>query len=218
MIRLYDYALSENCYKVRLLMRWLELDYETTPIDFYPGREHRSDTLLAVNPLGQPPVIVDGEAVIRDAQAILVHLAANYDKSGQWYPLATPKLLGSVHSWLAFADTLTATCSAARLHDAMFMETDIDSARAGAERLLRERWTNICGFASGRRPTGCAPMLVRPSPTSPAFLMLHCPMRGHIAASLSCRAALAGALPEARLLRTDGRNDAAGDAEADAMH
>ena len=137
MIRLYDYALSGNCYKVRLLLRWLDLGYETTPVDFYPGLEHRSDSFLAVNPLGQLPVIVDGDAVIRDAQAILVHLAANYDKSGLWYPLATPKLLGPLHSWLAFADSLTATCSAARLHDAMFMETDIDRARSGAERLLR---------------------------------------------------------------------------------
>ncbi|MEX3009681.1 glutathione S-transferase N-terminal domain-containing protein [Hoeflea sp. TYP-13] len=137
MIRLYDYALSGNCYKVRLLLRWLELEYETVCVDFYPGFEHRGEAFLEVNPLGQIPVIEDEGVTIRDAQAILVHLAGNYDKSGKWYPLKQPNLLGPIHSWLAFADGLTATCSAARLHDAMFMDVDIDKARNGAERLLR---------------------------------------------------------------------------------
>lgn len=137
MIMLYDYALSGNCYKVRQLLAWLGLKYEKLSIDFYPGFEHRGDAFLEVNPLGQLPVISDNGEIIRDAQAILVHLAAYYDGSGKWYPLKEPKRLGQIQSWLAFADSLTATCSAARLHDAMFFSFDIDRVRAGAERLLR---------------------------------------------------------------------------------
>ena len=82
MILLYDYALSGNCYKVRLLLTFLGLKYEKTLIDFYPGFEHRADAFLEINPLGQLPVIRDDSEIIRDAQAILVHLAANYDSSG----------------------------------------------------------------------------------------------------------------------------------------
>jgi len=69
MIKLYDYSLSGNCFKVRQLLAFLGVEYETSPIDFYPGFEHRGDTFLALNPLGQLPVIEDGDLVLRDAQA-----------------------------------------------------------------------------------------------------------------------------------------------------
>ena len=55
MIRLYDFELSGNCYKVRLMLSILGLPFETVPVDFYPGREHRSDWFLRLNPLGQLP-------------------------------------------------------------------------------------------------------------------------------------------------------------------
>lgn len=137
MITLFDYALSGNCFKVRLLLNWLGLAHEVKPVDFYPGFEHRSDAFLTINPLGQVPVIEDDGEIIRDAQAILVHLAARYDPRGHWYPLDEPHRLGPIQTWLAFADALTATISAARLHDAMFFDLDIASARAGGHRLLR---------------------------------------------------------------------------------
>ncbi len=137
MIELYDYALSGNCYKIHLLLKWLKLDYKKIPIDFYPGVEHKSDAFLEINPLGQLPVLRDETSVIRDAQAILVHLATTYDNSGKWYPLNHSELLGQIQSWLAFADSITATCSAARLHDAMFYTINIHKARHDGEHLLR---------------------------------------------------------------------------------
>ena len=137
MIKFYDYALSGNCFKVRLLLEWLGLEFEKKLIDFYPGFEHRSDEFLAINPLGQLPVVEDEGEVIRDAQAILVHLASVYDKSGQWYPHTDPHIPGRIQQWLAFADGLTSTISAARLHDAMFFELDVHAARTGGQKLLR---------------------------------------------------------------------------------
>ena len=137
MIRLYDYELSGNCYKLRLMMSMLGIEYETIAVDFYPGNEHKSEWFLELNPLGQLPVIKDGDLVLRDAQAILVHLAVNYDRFGKWYPLSEPKYLGIVNQWLAFADGITATSSAARLHDGMFYDFDIAACRKGAHRLFR---------------------------------------------------------------------------------
>ena len=137
MITLYDYAMSGNCFKVRLLLGWLELAHEVRPVDFYPGFEHRSDAFLSLNPLGQIPVIEDDGEIVRDAQAILVHLAAKYDAGGHWYPLGEPHRLGPIQSWLAFADAITATISAARLHDAMFFDLDVAKARSGGHRLMR---------------------------------------------------------------------------------
>ena len=73
MIRLYDYELSGNCYKLRLLMHWLGLPFERIPVDFHPGRAHKSDAFVQnVNPLGQLPVLDDDGFVLRDAQAGLM--------------------------------------------------------------------------------------------------------------------------------------------------
>lgn len=138
MITLYDYELSGNCYKLRLLMSFLGVDYQTEAIDFYPGEQHRTEAFRKINPLGQLPVINDDGLVLRDAQAILVYLASRYDATGRWYPREDAAMLGQISQWLAFADGITTTASAARLHDALFYDhIDIDAARAGAHRLFR---------------------------------------------------------------------------------
>jgi glutathione S-transferase len=137
MMTLYDYELSGNCYKLRLFMTFLHIPHKTVSIDFYPGREHKSDWFLKINPLGQLPVIDDDGLILRDAQAILVYLASRYDSTGLWYPGADAVLLGEISQWLAFADGITATASAARLHDGMFYDLDLEVARAGAHRLFR---------------------------------------------------------------------------------
>jgi glutathione S-transferase len=137
MIKLYDYELSGNCYKLRLLMGILKVSYERIPVDFYPGLEHKSPWFLRINPLGQLPVIDDDGFVLRDAQAILAYLAGKYDPSGLWFPRGDAESLGRVMMWLGFADSLTATASAARLHDGLFYDFDIEKCRAGAHRLFR---------------------------------------------------------------------------------
>lgn len=137
MIELYDYELSGNCYKVRLLLNMLGLTYEKRPINFYPALEHKSDAFLALNPLGQLPVIVDDGFVLRDAQAILAYLAQKYDPTGQWFPVGQSQLMGEVLQWMAFADGITGTSSAARLHDLLFYPLDVVSAREGANKLFR---------------------------------------------------------------------------------
>ena len=137
MIKLYNYDLSVNCYKQRLLMNLLDVDYESIPVDFFPGFEHKSEEFKKINPLGHIPVLVDGDFVMRDAHAILVYLAAKYDPSGHWYPTHDPELLGEVAQWMLFAEGTTNTASAARLHDNLGYEFDIDELRAGAHRLFR---------------------------------------------------------------------------------
>ena len=151
MLTLYDYELSGNCYKLRLFMNILGVKYETKSVDFYPGREHKSEWFLKINPLGQLPVLQDGDLVLRDAQAILVYLAARYDQSGLWYPLSDAAALGRVSMWLAFADAITATASAARLHDGLFYDIDINTARAGAHKLFRILDEHLVRRARGTR-------------------------------------------------------------------
>ena len=137
-LKLYDYPLSGNCFKVRQMLAWLGMAYQTVPVDFFPGREHKSAAFLAdVNPLGQLPVIDDAGFMLRDAQAILVYLASRHDPQGHWYP-ADARLRGEVAQWLATADEITRTASAARLHDALgYHHLDIDACRAGARAVFR---------------------------------------------------------------------------------
>jgi glutathione S-transferase len=136
MIKLYNYELSGNCYKLRLLMNILKVPYESIAVDFYPGREHKSERFLDLNPFGQLPVLEDGDLRLRDAQAILVYLAAQYDKERKWYPV-DPVAMGKIAMWLAVADDITRSASAARLHDALGYVLDIDKARADAHALFR---------------------------------------------------------------------------------
>ncbi len=136
-LTLYDYELSGNCYKLRLLMHILGVEHVKIPVDFHPGREHRSDWFLAVNPLGQLPAIDDDGLVLRDAQAILVYLASKHDPSRLWLPRGDSGLLGEVVQWLAFADEITRTAAAARLHDGFFHDLDVEACRAGARSLFR---------------------------------------------------------------------------------
>lgn len=136
MIKLYNYELSGNCYKLRLLMSILGVEFETIAIDFYPGRQHKSDEFLGINPWGQLPVLDDGDCRLRDAQAILVYLASKYDVSGAWFP-NDHVLRAKIVAWLAVADDITRTASAARLHDALGYELDVESARRDARTIFR---------------------------------------------------------------------------------
>ena len=113
-------------------LRWV------VPIDFFPGAQHKSEDFRRLNPLAQLPVIEDDELVLRDAQAILVYLAAKYDACGNWFPMRDPAMIGQIMQWLSFANSITATSSAARLHDGFaYHHIDIETARAGAQRLFR---------------------------------------------------------------------------------
>lgn len=74
-LRLYDYSASCNCYKVRLLLAQLGLDYERVPIDIFDG-ETLTDEYARMNPMRTTPVLetVDGRR-LPESNAILVYLA-----------------------------------------------------------------------------------------------------------------------------------------------
>ena len=135
MIQLYDYELSSSCYKVRLFLNILKLDYEIVPIGFYPAEEHKKPNFLAINPLGQLPVLKDGDLLLRDSQAILIYLANQYDKGLNWYS-DCPKTIGQIAMWLSFAGGQIMNASAARLHDVLRHDYDIDKTRSAAHNAL----------------------------------------------------------------------------------
>jgi glutathione S-transferase len=72
---LYDYGASANCYKVRLLLAQLGVQYRRVTIDIFGG-DTLDDAYRARNPTGQTPVLEtsDGEVIFESA-AILWYLA-----------------------------------------------------------------------------------------------------------------------------------------------
>ncbi len=135
-ITLYDFELSASCYKVRLLLSLLKRDYRRVAVDFFPGFEHRKAAFLAINPLGQLPVLVDDGLVVRDAQAILAYLARRHDPARTWLP-EEPAAFGATMSWLFFAASELSAATAARLHDLLDFPADGDGAKEAARRAFR---------------------------------------------------------------------------------
>src|SRR5918997_5772843 len=78
-MRLYDYASSGNCYKVRLLLAQLGLPYERVPVDIFAG-DTLTDEYARINPVRQTPVLQrDGSDPLSESNAILIHLAEGTD-------------------------------------------------------------------------------------------------------------------------------------------
>jgi glutathione S-transferase len=102
MIRLYDYILSADCYKIRLMLALLGREFEPVKIDIHPGRENQSAEFLSVNPRGRIPVLDVGGLVVSDPIAILTYLALRYDGKRTWLP-DDAALSGQIMMWLAFS-------------------------------------------------------------------------------------------------------------------
>ena len=137
MIKLYGHEMSGNCYKPKLLLELLNIEYEWVKVDLMKG-EQKLPQYLALNPFGQVPLLVDGDTKLADAQAILVYLARQYG-GDRWLPLeALP--LAQVVRWLSTtAGEIRQGPEHARLYY-LFGTTSINIERAQqqAERILSQ--------------------------------------------------------------------------------
>lgn len=82
-IRIYRHALSGHSHRVQLFASLVGLSVELVDVDLASG-EHKQAPFLALNSSGKVPVIVDGDIVISDSNAILVYLARKY--APDWLP------------------------------------------------------------------------------------------------------------------------------------
>ncbi len=118
LLRLYDYAASCNCYKVRLLLAQLGCPYERVPVDIFAG-ETLTDGFAAINPARSTPVLQTGQGYLPESNAILLYLAHGTDLVPD-----DPFELAQVVRWL------------------IFEQTDLIPAIGGLRfRLLVGRWT-----------------------------------------------------------------------------
>jgi glutathione S-transferase len=135
MMKLYDYVLCSDCYKVRLLLSMLQVAFTTVKVNFHPGGEHRQLDFLALNPLGSLPVLTDGDLVLRGALPILGYLAQAHDPERRWYP-TDAREAASVLMWLDFAERELRPVSSAHMLNFVNLDEDTSALTAAGEAAL----------------------------------------------------------------------------------
>ena len=76
-MKLYDFAFSPNCRKVRAVAYELGVTLESVHIDLIRGSQRAPD-FLALNPNGRVPVLMDGDFVLNESMAIMRYLSAKH--------------------------------------------------------------------------------------------------------------------------------------------
>ncbi len=105
-MRLYDYAASGNCFKVRLLFALLGRDYERVPVDIFAG-DTLTDAYATINPLRETPVLeLDAGERLAQSAAILWYLAEGtaflpedrFERAqvAQWLSFEQERIMGGI--------------------------------------------------------------------------------------------------------------------------
>ena len=95
-MQLYVFPPSPNAMKVMSLANYLKADVEFVNVDLTKG-EQQSESFLALNPNGKMPVLVDGDFVLWESNAILQYLA---DSAGSDLYPDSPQARADIARWL----------------------------------------------------------------------------------------------------------------------
>lgn len=140
-IKLYGTPLSGHCHRVSLLLDMLQLPYEY--IESAGARQ--TPEFLKLNPLGQIPVLVDGDLVLCDSNAILVYLVKRYAGDSNWLSDDAVEA-AQIQRWLSIAaGEVRHGPASARMTSLWNMQGEIDATLAAtiAGKLLRVMDTHL---------------------------------------------------------------------------
>ena len=160
-MRLHDYEASANCYKVRLLLAQLGLEYERVPVDIFAG-ETLTAEFAAINPMRSTPVLEpEPGSYLPESGAILTYLA----EGSELLPSA-PLERAQVLRWLLLeqADIVPAIGGLRFRLLTGRLATDEPEARAAA---WRARPCSRCSTRISRSARSSSASAIR-SPTSPS--------------------------------------------------
>ena len=146
MIQFY-FNLSPNPMKVALFLEESGLPYEPKPVDTRRGQQF-DPGFLAINPNGKVPVIVDGDAVVFDSNAILLYLA---EKTGQFLPPNTSAARGEFLSWLMFVATGIGPFSGQAVHFRQFAPEPVPYADKRYQHEARRHYSVLDARLAQRR-------------------------------------------------------------------
>jgi glutathione S-transferase len=151
-ITLYGVHLSGHVHRVEMLLEMLELPYVFKDA---PAEIRGSTEFLQMNPLGQIPVLTDGDLVLCDSNAIMVYLVQRYAPSSSWLP-AEAVAAAQVQRWLSIAaGEVKYGPAAARVALQWGRADDATPAGIIAEKLLRfmETYLTDRSFLAIDQPT-----------------------------------------------------------------
>jgi glutathione S-transferase len=151
-ITLHGTPLSGHAHRVELLLGMLGLAYRYAAA---PAEVRRSEAFRALNPLGQIPVLQDGDLVLADSNAIMVYLVRRYAPGSGWLS-DEPVEAAEIQRWLSIAaGEVMYGPAAARMTTLWAMPGDPVRAREIAGRLLAFMEGHLAGrgYLAAERPT-----------------------------------------------------------------
>jgi glutathione S-transferase len=145
-MRLFDYAASGNCYKVRLALAQLGLPYERVPVDIFAG-DTLTDEFARLNPARTTPVLVpDDGPPLPESNAILLQLA-----DGTPLLPDEPGERGQVYRWLFFEQADLIPAIAGLRFRLLTGRLAPDAPAAGARRAAGEELLGLLADHLARR-------------------------------------------------------------------
>ncbi|SAI68214.1 glutathione S-transferase [Bordetella ansorpii] len=153
-MKLYSVSLSGHAHRARLFLSLIGQSVELIEVDI-PNRAHKQPEFLKLNSFGQVPVLVDGDHVVADSNAILVYLGKKFGKT-DWLPEDAAQA-AAVQRWLSVAaGELAFGPAAARLVTVFGAPLDAEVAINLAHVLLKRMDDALAGqpwIAGGQHPT-----------------------------------------------------------------
>ncbi|CAN5918145.1 glutathione S-transferase family protein [soil metagenome] len=149
-IVLYHHPYSRAANVVWMLEE-IETAYELRHVDIMAGAQKEAE-LLALNPMGKLPVLVDGEAIVTESAAIGLYLADRY-AYGRLAPRVDDPARGTYLRWSFFAPSVIEPGSMAKMAGWSFKDSQagwgsyeamlsaIESAVADREFLLGDTFS-----------------------------------------------------------------------------
>lgn len=165
---LYNYDLDADCYAIRLIAGCLGIPLTLKNLDIFPGHEHRTPEMLALNPQGRLPVLDDAGVVLTQPVAIALYLAENH--APEHLLLPTDAATGArMLDWMTFAARELGVAVQARACSMLDAPGDLPALQAAARRALRMVDDHLTlqgfkgeGFVAGPAPT-LADLLIFPA-------------------------------------------------------
>jgi len=93
--KLYCFGESGNSYKAALTLALAGYDWQSVFVDYFNG-ETRGEAFRKINPMGEVPVLIDGDDVLTQSGTIQVHVA---ERTGRLQG-STPAARREVLRWL----------------------------------------------------------------------------------------------------------------------
>jgi glutathione S-transferase len=151
-ITLHGTALSGHTHRVELLLRALGLAFEFVAA---PADVRRSEPFRKLNPLGQIPVLQDGDLTLADSNAIMVYLVKRYAPESEWLP-ADPVVAAQVQRWLSIAagEVMHGPALARMIAQFKFDDDPVRAERVAAKLLpFMEEHLSSRSFLAAEHPT-----------------------------------------------------------------